>query len=441
MCARAKDGESHSWKPAASRHAAPSMQRRSPHMETRNNIVASCANRVNISSVASHTYSWDDADRLTKFDNATGTDNDAVYAYLPGSGMRYKRTQGATVEYYIYDGDDVLGSYTAGGTLNARYVTPGLDDNLSETRGGSTYYYMQDGLGSVRNLVDSSETTQNIYDTYAFGDNIAYAQTVNIASPYRYTGREFELGSYDSTHYYRNRYYLPYLGIFASRDAAFADIHRGWGYVGNNPLMFVDPWGLDEGRSLYTVIEYINSLPYSERAKREMREQARHGQYPPGFDALRARDVLQTASDKLWNAGQSLTYKRSGANGNYACGEWVSEMHSRIPGMAGVRSSGTGGEYRVGNALIYPVTGDNWGIWGHEAWAVETPSGRYIVDPYYDHDGWPLGWLWRNFRPVLTLRNDRSDLKYNENFGVRRPDSGSSTSEPSLSDPCPKDPC
>ncbi len=55
--------------------------------------------------------------------------------------------QGGVTEYYVYDGANVVGSYTSGGSLNARYLTPGLDANLAETRGGSTYYYMADGLG------------------------------------------------------------------------------------------------------------------------------------------------------------------------------------------------------------------------------------------------------------------------------------------------------
>jgi hypothetical protein len=85
------------------------------------------------------------------------TSADVVYAYFPGSWKRYKRTQDTTVEYFVYDGDNVVASYDSGGTLNATYLTPGLDANLSMTRGESTYYYMQDGLGSVRNVVDSSE--------------------------------------------------------------------------------------------------------------------------------------------------------------------------------------------------------------------------------------------------------------------------------------------
>ena len=80
------------------------------------------------------------------------------------------------MEYFVYDGDNVVASYDSGGTLNATYVTPGLDANLSMTRGESTYYYMTDGLGSVRNLVDSSETVQNTYDYRAFGVSIGMTE-------------------------------------------------------------------------------------------------------------------------------------------------------------------------------------------------------------------------------------------------------------------------
>ncbi len=126
----------------------------------------------NVTGIWNHKYSWDHSDRLTKFDRYEGTANDATYGYIPGSWARYKRVQGGATEYYVYDGDNVVGSYASGGTLNARYVTPGLDSNLAETRGGSTYYYMADGLGSVRNVVDASETVQDTYDYYAFGNTL-----------------------------------------------------------------------------------------------------------------------------------------------------------------------------------------------------------------------------------------------------------------------------
>ena len=197
-----------------------------------------------MTKLGSHTYFQDDTDRLTKFDHATGTSNDATYGYLPGSWKRYKRVQDTTVEYYIYDGPNVVASYASNGDLNARYVTPGLDGNLSVTRGGNTYYYMTDGLGSVRNVVESDEDTANTYDYYAFGNTLG-TPTVGVTNPYEYTAREFEDGSVNTTFYYRNRYYMSALGIFTSRDAMRADGHRGWGYLGNSAPFFVDPWGLE----------------------------------------------------------------------------------------------------------------------------------------------------------------------------------------------------
>jgi RHS repeat-associated protein len=188
----------------------------------------------NMINVGTQYYYYDDAARLTKYD--------AVYQYLPGSHQRYKRTQDTTAEYYVSDGPNVLDSYAANGSLNARYVTPGLDANLAMTRSGNTYYYMADGLGSVRNVVNSSEVVQNTYDFYAFGNTLG-TPTVGVTNPFEYTGREFEDGSVNTTFYYRNRYYMSGLGIFTSRDVMGADIQRGWGYVRNRPTLFVDPLG------------------------------------------------------------------------------------------------------------------------------------------------------------------------------------------------------
>jgi len=189
-----------------------------------------------------HTCEWDDADRLVEFDRSGSTEYDAEYAYLPGTWKRYKRILGGDTEYYLYDGDNVLASYDDNGTLNARYLSPGLDENLSMTRGQDTYYYMADGLGSVRNLLDADETVLNTYDYYAFGDELS--ATEGVVSSYRFTAREAEPGGLSQAHFYRNRYYMPQAGIFMSRDAMWADAHRGWGYVANRPTMFIDPHGL-----------------------------------------------------------------------------------------------------------------------------------------------------------------------------------------------------
>ena len=77
----------------------------------------------NMTKLGTHIYSWDDADRMTKYDNPTGTANDATHAYLPGTNIRYKRTQDATTEYYIFDGANVIADYDGDDVLQATYAT------------------------------------------------------------------------------------------------------------------------------------------------------------------------------------------------------------------------------------------------------------------------------------------------------------------------------
>ena len=65
----------------------------------------------------------------------------------------------------------------------------------------------------------------------------------NIATSYRYTGREYDSGT--GLYYYRNRWYDPEIGRFISEDPigfAGGDINL-YGYVWNSPYSFRDPLG------------------------------------------------------------------------------------------------------------------------------------------------------------------------------------------------------
>jgi RHS repeat-associated protein len=180
-------------------------------------------------------YTYDYDGYLSAFDT-TGTDNDATYAYDAGK-RRIAKTVDSTTTKYFLDGANVIADFDVDNVLQATYVTPGLDDNVSIATGGSTYYYLKDGLGSIRNLVDSNEATQNTYDYYAFGKELG-SWSENVTNRYTYTGREYD--SESEQYYYRARYYSGG-GWFSRRDPRLSP--RLYSYVSSRPVVFVDPTG------------------------------------------------------------------------------------------------------------------------------------------------------------------------------------------------------
>ncbi len=201
------------------------------------------------------TYEYDANGALTKTDDGTDVtaygynyegglvtydkgDTDAAYAY-DADGRRIAKTVDAATTKFFYDGSDAIADYDSDDVLIATYLTPSLDRNVSTTRSGSTYYYMADGLGSIRNLVDSNETTQNTYDYYAFGKELG-SWTESVANRYTYTAREWDEES--SQYYYRARYYDGG-GRFNRRDPARAEANP-YAYARARPVTLTDPLGL-----------------------------------------------------------------------------------------------------------------------------------------------------------------------------------------------------
>ena len=179
-------------------------------------------------------YTYDYEGYLATFDT-TGTDNDATYTYDADKRRIAKVVDSVTTKYFL-DGANVIADYDVSDVLQATYLTPGLDANLSQTRSGSTYYYMRDGLGSIRNLVESDEDTANTYDYYAFGKELG-SWTEGVTNRYTYTAREWDAES--AQYYYRARYYDGG-GRFSGRDHTGA---FGYTYCSNSPCTLVDPSG------------------------------------------------------------------------------------------------------------------------------------------------------------------------------------------------------
>jgi RHS repeat-associated protein len=130
-------------------------------------------------------------------------------------------------------------------------VTPFLDQNLSMTRSGETYWYSQDGLGSVRTLTDAAGAAVNRYDYLAFGAKFGPSTSVTVLQRHTYTRRDQNPAS--SLMYYRYRQYDPRVGRFRGRDRlpddALGPFRSLYAYAKNAPVQMVDPSGLNALRS------------------------------------------------------------------------------------------------------------------------------------------------------------------------------------------------
>jgi len=163
--------------------------------------------------------------------------------------MRMQET--VTGTKYLYDLDKVVLERDGAGNLVARYTHEGgslYHDLVSMKRGGARYYFLFDGLGSVTEVVDGSENTQNSYRYEAWGQ--VQSSTENVTNPYRYIGAYgVHWDAAPALYFMQARYYAPDIGRFITVDPVRGapqdprSLHR-YLYVGNNSVKFADPSGL-----------------------------------------------------------------------------------------------------------------------------------------------------------------------------------------------------
>jgi RHS repeat-associated protein len=117
-------------------------------------------------------------------------------------------------------------------------------DILAQQQAGRQYYF-HDGLGSVRQMLDSTGEVQTNYAYDPFGVPVVAGDASN---PYQFTGEAWD--EEVELLYLRARYYRPEVGRFITKDPWSGDRLRpgtlnGYPYVYSNPVNLTDPGGLD----------------------------------------------------------------------------------------------------------------------------------------------------------------------------------------------------
>ena len=170
---------------------------------------------------------------------------------------------------YCYDGDQVIGEYE-NGTLKHKFIYGGAMDEpviMIDVATGKYYYYHFDGLGSVVALSDESGNIVERYEYSAYGQTQIMSPsyvpraTSDYSNPYMFTGRRFD----DETqlYYYRARMYHPELGRFMQTDPiGYLGGINLYAYVGNNPLNWIDPWGLSFWEDIQSSGRFIRGWAY-----------------------------------------------------------------------------------------------------------------------------------------------------------------------------------
>ena len=177
----------------------------------------------------------------------------ANYAY-DADGNRYSASNLGTTTSYVVDTSvpyaSVVEEYAGASTTpSARYDYG--DDLVRMDRGSGVYYYIYDGLGSTRQLVNPAGAITDTWGYSAFGELASH--TGGTVNPFLFNAQQFDGAS--GNYYLRARYYDQSAGRFISQDpfngksANPVSLQR-YLYASNDPIDRIDPSGREDLVSL-----------------------------------------------------------------------------------------------------------------------------------------------------------------------------------------------
>jgi RHS repeat-associated protein len=158
-----------------------------------------------------------------------------------GDGLRFQKIDaGGVVTNYVLDQLNVLLEKNSSGATTTRHVP-----TVARIVGTDIRYYLEDRLGSVVALVDSTQTITDTFRYDAWGNLLV--QQGSTSTPYQWVGKEAYYLISDVGFYLLGlRFYLPVLGRFVTRDPIGfkAGDWSQYRYVFNQATVLTDSSGL-----------------------------------------------------------------------------------------------------------------------------------------------------------------------------------------------------
>ncbi|MBC2604096.1 RHS repeat-associated core domain-containing protein [Puniceicoccus vermicola] len=219
------------------------------------------------------TYEWDAANRLIAIEVEEETRSEFMYdGFSRRVGITEKEWDSQTENWelvtenlYLWDGLAVAEERSGidGATVEKRFYPQGVEI-VTGTEAG-TYTYRTDHLGSIREIVDDQGNLAARFDYSPWGEMESVSGSFDL--DFGYTGHFIHQPSGLSLAPFRA--YDAGLGRWLSRDPI--GVTGGlnlYGYVGNSPLSWIDPFGLrpcseirsdiDEAKAEYNSVEKNN---------------------------------------------------------------------------------------------------------------------------------------------------------------------------------------
>jgi RHS repeat-associated protein len=192
------------------------------------------------------TYAYKQSGQL-----ATATLSGQVTSFTyRADGLRATKTSTASTTVYHYDlFDRLIAETTPTGTLILEYVWDDEGRPLLQVQGTTKTFLHSDRLGTPR--IGTNSTGAKVWEWQArgFGADVPVG---SLAVNLRYPGQYFDVET--GLHHNRYRTYSPASGRYLQSDPiGLGGGNNTFGYVAGNPLIGVDPRGLDNpGLGLYS---------------------------------------------------------------------------------------------------------------------------------------------------------------------------------------------